>query len=182
MRHVSVLITLCGIFGLVSQNAVAASSWQMDGDNWRADKFESIKAKIKDRKSNSAKLDRKLAKKEQKLEKIIQYLEWNYESRPEDAEKVFSWDDVDSFYGAWEKSSHKFTSEDGKFAHFKFGKHKPDLQSLAINNPKFAEYFQTQHPELYGVTAAAVPIPASVWLFGSALAGLGWARRRKSVV
>jgi hypothetical protein len=29
-------------------------------------------------------------------------------------------------------------------------------------------------------TASAVPIPAAVWLFGSALAGLGWMRRRKT--
>ena len=28
---------------------------------------------------------------------------------------------------------------------------------------------------------AAVPVPAAVWLFGSALAGLGWMRRRKTV-
>jgi hypothetical protein len=28
---------------------------------------------------------------------------------------------------------------------------------------------------------SAVPVPAAVWLFGSALAGLGWMRRRKSV-
>jgi hypothetical protein len=27
----------------------------------------------------------------------------------------------------------------------------------------------------------AVPIPAAIWLFGSALAGLGWMRRRKTV-
>jgi hypothetical protein len=27
----------------------------------------------------------------------------------------------------------------------------------------------------------AVPVPAAVWLFGSALAGLGWMRRRKTV-
>jgi hypothetical protein len=27
---------------------------------------------------------------------------------------------------------------------------------------------------------SAVPIPAAVWLFGSALAGLGWMRRKKS--
>jgi hypothetical protein len=30
------------------------------------------------------------------------------------------------------------------------------------------------------VVGAAVPIPAAVWLFGSALAGLGWIRRRKT--
>jgi hypothetical protein len=27
-------------------------------------------------------------------------------------------------------------------------------------------------------TVSAVPIPAAVWLFGSALAGLGWLRRK----
>ena len=31
------------------------------------------------------------------------------------------------------------------------------------------------------VTASAVPIPAAVWLFGSALAGLGWMRRKQAV-
>ena len=30
------------------------------------------------------------------------------------------------------------------------------------------------------VFGVAVPIPAAVWLFGSALAGLGWIRRRKT--
>jgi hypothetical protein len=28
----------------------------------------------------------------------------------------------------------------------------------------------------------AVPVPAAVWLFGSALVGLGWIRRKTSVV
>lgn len=31
------------------------------------------------------------------------------------------------------------------------------------------------------VTASVVPIPAAVWLFGSALAGLGWIRRKQTV-
>jgi hypothetical protein len=30
----------------------------------------------------------------------------------------------------------------------------------------------------YGLKASTVPIPAAVWLFGSALAGLGWIRRK----
>jgi hypothetical protein len=32
-----------------------------------------------------------------------------------------------------------------------------------------------------GLKLAAVPIPAAVWLFGSALAGLGWLRRKQTV-
>jgi hypothetical protein len=32
----------------------------------------------------------------------------------------------------------------------------------------------------YSVTFSAVPIPAAVWLFGSALAGLGWMRRKQT--
>jgi hypothetical protein len=31
------------------------------------------------------------------------------------------------------------------------------------------------------VTSSAVPVPAAVWLFGSALAGLGWLRRKQTV-
>jgi len=31
------------------------------------------------------------------------------------------------------------------------------------------------------VVGAAVPVPAAVWLFGSALAGLGWMRRKPAV-
>jgi hypothetical protein len=33
----------------------------------------------------------------------------------------------------------------------------------------------------FTIETTAVPIPAAVWLFGSALAGLGWMRRRKTV-
>ena len=32
--------------------------------------------------------------------------------------------------------------------------------------------------EIDNVNVSAVPIPAAVWLFGSALAGLGWLRRK----
>jgi hypothetical protein len=31
------------------------------------------------------------------------------------------------------------------------------------------------------VVGAAVPVPAAVWLFGSALAGLGWMRRKQTI-
>jgi len=36
-------------------------------------------------------------------------------------------------------------------------------------------------PGVDNITLQAVPIPAAVWLFGSALAGLGWLRRRQTV-
>jgi hypothetical protein len=41
-----------------------------------------------------------------------------------------------------------------------------------------------QYDGITGRTAwslAAVPVPAAVWLFGSALAGLGWLRRKQSI-
>jgi hypothetical protein len=31
------------------------------------------------------------------------------------------------------------------------------------------------------VSGSVVPLPAAVWLFGSALAGLGWIRRKQTV-
>jgi hypothetical protein len=34
---------------------------------------------------------------------------------------------------------------------------------------------------LDNLEVTAVPIPAAVWLFGSALAGLGWMRRKQTV-
>ncbi len=36
-------------------------------------------------------------------------------------------------------------------------------------------------PALDNITLQAVPVPAAVWLFGSALAGLGWLRTRQSI-
>jgi len=35
--------------------------------------------------------------------------------------------------------------------------------------------------DIDNIVVTAVPIPAAAWLFGSALAGLGWFRRRQSV-
>jgi hypothetical protein len=36
-------------------------------------------------------------------------------------------------------------------------------------------------PALDNITLQAVPVPAAAWLFGSALAGLGWLRRKQTV-
>jgi hypothetical protein len=43
------------------------------------------------------------------------------------------------------------------------------------------DYFFSRTAEVsHQIRGSAVPIPAAVWLFGSALAGLGWMRRRKT--
>jgi hypothetical protein len=39
----------------------------------------------------------------------------------------------------------------------------------------------SQASYVYSVTPSQVPVPAAVWLFGSALAGLGWLRRKQTV-
>jgi len=36
-------------------------------------------------------------------------------------------------------------------------------------------------PHFDNIVVTAVPVPAAVWLFGSALAGLGWMRRKQTV-
>ena len=50
--------------------------------------------------------------------------------------------------------------------------------SLIPNNAASFEWSGTPAP---GYTASAVPIPAAAWLFGSALVGLGWVRRKQTV-
>ena len=67
-----------------------------------------------------------------------------------------------------------------------------DLTSVAPGDPLKANYSKQMY---FGVTdtavggvqvrgtvtsISAIPIPAAVWLFGSALAGLGWIRRKQS--
>jgi len=50
-------------------------------------------------------------------------------------------------------------------------------------------FFETTYPNPYGISVigdvsevSAVPVPAAVWLFGSALAGLGAVRRQKTAI
>ena len=47
-----------------------------------------------------------------------------------------------------------------------------------VNNGTFAQQIT---PIATAWSVSVIPVPAAVWLFGSALAGLGWMRRRKSV-
>ena len=51
--------------------------------------------------------------------------------------------------------------------------------STAIGNEQ-DQFAYITNPSLYP-TLTAVPLPAAVWLFGSALGGLGWWSRRKNV-
>jgi hypothetical protein len=64
------------------------------------------------------------------------------------------------------------------------------FKTMLVSAPTPGGYYQTDGGDnFFSVTGdvshqirgSAVPIPAAVWLFGSALAGLGWMRRRKTV-
>jgi hypothetical protein len=54
----------------------------------------------------------------------------------------------------------------------------PNAIGLLVNSPLASS---TDTVVTYKILTSQVPIPAAVWLFGSALAGLGWMRRRKTV-
>jgi len=41
-----------------------------------------------------------------------------------------------------------------------------------------ANTFDDNYVHIDNINVSAVPVPAAVWLFGSALAGLGWIRRK----
>ena len=52
---------------------------------------------------------------------------------------------------------------------------------LGFGGPGGLDVYDAQYPSYLAggyVSASVVPIPAAAWLFGSALAGLGWIRRR----
>ncbi len=50
----------------------------------------------------------------------------------------------------------------------------------ALTGFEEAEFFGGDRRYVIAGTLSAVPLPAAVWLFGSALAGLGWMRRRQT--
>jgi hypothetical protein len=54
------------------------------------------------------------------------------------------------------------------------------LDSSWVNLESVEFMSGTGSATLDNIVVSAVPIPAAVWLFGSALAGLGWMRRKKS--
>ena len=58
------------------------------------------------------------------------------------------------------------------------GTHDLNFQNYVAAN--FGGLSTYEFDATLSITAAAVPVPAAVWLFGSALAGLGWFRRRQT--
>lgn len=51
------------------------------------------------------------------------------------------------------------------------------IQSVTISTNNSGDFFEVDHLQ---VATSIVPVPAAVWLFGSALAGLGWMRRKQA--
>jgi len=60
---------------------------------------------------------------------------------------------------------------------FSFGSEWQGLTSISMSTINTSG----SPPVLDNIVVTAVPIPAAVWLFGSALAGLGWLRRKQPV-
>jgi hypothetical protein len=60
---------------------------------------------------------------------------------------------------------------------FGFGSINTDIESVVINGGGYGS-FNFALDNFTFSTTSLVPIPAAVWLFGSALAGLGWMRRK----
>jgi hypothetical protein len=57
-----------------------------------------------------------------------------------------------------------------------------DLASVDIEINLYPDYLVCCHPfAIDDITLQTVPVPAAVWLFGSALGGLVWMRRRKTL-
>jgi len=56
-----------------------------------------------------------------------------------------------------------------------------DSRFLGATSVSWVSEFGTPIPQVDNIIINTVPIPATTWLFGSALAGLGWIRRRRTI-
>lgn len=54
------------------------------------------------------------------------------------------------------------------------------ITSLTIRSEQLSTFDPDPGWRLDNIVVTAVPVPAAVWLFGSALAGLGWMRRKQT--
>jgi hypothetical protein len=72
------------------------------------------------------------------------------------------------------------TTDPDNWTAYNFGSDWQNLQSLGfgalIGEPSYGQSIGFDN-----VVVSSVPVPAAVWLFGSALAGLGWMRRKQTV-
>ena len=64
-----------------------------------------------------------------------------------------------------------------KYPSFFANYYNADIPEWRIQSGPLPEYY----PDGRTAWSVAVPVPAAVWLFGSALAGLGWIRRKQIV-
>jgi hypothetical protein len=56
-----------------------------------------------------------------------------------------------------------------------------DSNNILGSNPDHFDTYAHPARSHWMVRSTVVPLPASLWLFGSALAGLGWLRRKQSI-
>jgi hypothetical protein len=80
--------------------------------------------------------------------------------------------------------SMSFTSLPGGWVNLEFDDSWSSVHSVIVGDHGFSTGgFGSFYlpPQLDNFSASVVPIPAAVWLFGSALAGLGWLRRKQTV-
>jgi len=72
------------------------------------------------------------------------------------------------------------TTDPDNWTAYNFGDDWQNLQSLEfgalIGEPSYGQSIGFDN-----VVVSSVPVPAAVWLFGSALAGLGWMKRKQTV-
>ncbi len=75
-------------------------------------------------------------------------------------------------YGYWSGTEYVPDTNRAWFFHFQEGKQ---------SNPYKNGYVYAWAVVDGDIAASVVPVPAAIWLFGSALAGLGWMRRKQTV-
>jgi hypothetical protein len=78
--------------------------------------------------------------------------------------------------------SKQFSSLPSGWVTIEFDESWDSVHGVVISGYGFCTFGCASIPNrIDNFTASVVPIPAAVWLFGSALAGLGWLRRKQTV-
>ena len=79
------------------------------------------------------------------------------------------------------QTSVSFNNVTGLFETLSPGIGWDNLASVSFAIDTTNNYSDLNIPLFDNIVVSAVPVPAAVWLFGSALAGLGWIRRKQTV-